>query len=166
MQGWWNGTLFASFINEGQDGWEKISKLKVKAKVILKTKSLQFWDLQHKTEGEGSEERLSEDCCTAASLRKASIAQKSLQCWWNLRETQRSEWGEAPEPRSPAFEGWNLGGCRGWSMGCTAHRAQRRKDETESGNLSCLHFWETDIQYFYNCVQVLVGKLSVFVMCE
>lgn len=34
--------MFASFINEGQDGWEKISKLKVKAKVILKTKSLQF----------------------------------------------------------------------------------------------------------------------------
>ena len=31
--------MFASFVNEGQDGWEKISKSKVKAKVILKTKS-------------------------------------------------------------------------------------------------------------------------------
>ena len=39
---WWNGALLASFINEGQDRWEKISKLKVKATVILKTKSLQF----------------------------------------------------------------------------------------------------------------------------
>ena len=79
---WWNGALLASFMNEEQ---EKISKSKVKAKVILKTKSLHFWDLQHKTEGGGLEVRLSEDSCTGASLRKASIAQKSLQCWWNLR---------------------------------------------------------------------------------
>lgn len=36
---WWNGALLASFMNEEQ---EKISKSKVKAKVILKTKSLHF----------------------------------------------------------------------------------------------------------------------------